>query len=128
MIPSRFLLKLDEQLSLSTIMVAPPSRHACLTCTTIIWNALVVLVLNELDDDFLLRLNLQHLQHEAQKLRRLLISPVSAPQVSQHHGLVHKSLRRETEAVLLPVPGPKATKRQTILEMLRDHHHATLLN
>lgn len=66
--------------------------------------SLIIFVLYELDDDLLLRLYLQHLEHQAQKLGGLLVTAESAPEVRQHHRLVDERLRRQPEAVFLPVP------------------------
>lgn len=57
-------------------------------------NPLIVLVLYELDDDLLLRLNLEHLQHQAKELGGLLVPAKSASQVCEHHRLVHKRFGR----------------------------------
>mmetsp|Transcript_13663 Transcript_13663/g.39810 ORF Transcript_13663/g.39810 Transcript_13663/m.39810 type:complete len:259 (-) Transcript_13663:117-893(-) len=63
---------------------------------------LVVLVFDKLDDDFLLRLQLEHLQHEAQELGGLDVAAVRAPNVLEAHSTVHKGFRRQTEAELFP--------------------------
>ena len=49
---------------------------------------LEVLVLDELDDDVLLGLDLEHLEHEAEEGSRLYVSAVNSANVSQLHGLL----------------------------------------
>lgn len=53
---------------------------------------LEVLVFDELHDDVLLGLDLQHLQRQAQEWRGLDVPAVDAPHVLQLHGLVHHQL------------------------------------
>lgn len=55
---------------------------------------LVILVLDELDDDFFLRLNLEHLHDEAHEGSWLAVTTVSAAEVVKLHGLVDQGLRR----------------------------------
>ena len=66
-------------------------------------NVLVISVLDELEDNFLLWLNLQHLQEQAEKLGRPAISSVSAPNVLEIHRFVEDRLRCQGEAVLFRV-------------------------
>jgi hypothetical protein len=83
-------------------------------------DSLVVLIQDELDDDLLLGLELEHLQDEAHELARLVEPPVHATIVRQRDRLVDQSLRREAEAVLLPVLAPVDLLPQDLLdEVLR---------
>ena len=66
-------------------------------------NALVVLVLNELLDDLVLWLNLEHLEDQAEELRRAPIAAVRASHALEVDRLVDDRLGVEREAVLLPV-------------------------
>lgn len=64
---------------------------------------LVVVVLDELDDDVLLGLDLEHLHDEAHKGGRLAVAAEGAAYVVELHGLVDEGLGGEAEALLLPV-------------------------
>jgi hypothetical protein len=64
---------------------------------------LVVLVLDELDDNVLVGLDLQHLECEAEERSWLAIPSVAAAGMVELHGLVDQRLRGEPEALLLPV-------------------------
>lgn len=57
--------------------------------------ALVVLVFDELDDDLLRGLNLQHLQDEAQEVAGLICTAVCATHVIKLNGAVHQRFRCE---------------------------------
>lgn len=74
------------------------------TKTDIKYNKLLVLgVFDELNDDFLVGLNLEHLHNKAHKRGGFAVAAVSAAEVVELHGLVDQRLRREAEALLLPV-------------------------
>lgn len=73
--------------------------------------SLVVVVFDELDDNLLLRLNLQHLQDETQELGGLLVASKRAAQVCKRHRLIDQSLRSQPEAVLLPVAASDHKKK-----------------
>ena len=66
---------------------------------------LVVLVLDELDDDVLVGLDLEHLEGEAEEGGRPAVAAMGAAGVVELHGLVDEGLRREAEALPLPVVG-----------------------
>lgn len=66
-------------------------------------NVLVILVLNELLDDLMFWLNLQHLQYQAQELRRAPVATKSAANTLQIDSLVDHRLSVEGKTVLLPV-------------------------
>jgi hypothetical protein len=55
-------------------------------------DALVVLVANELDDDVLLRLDLQHLQDETDEVRGLVVGATHAADMVQLDGAINKRL------------------------------------
>ena len=78
----------------------------------------VVLVLDELDDDLLLWLQLQQLEHQAHEVSGLPLSAVGAPHVGQGHRLVHQGLGRQPEAVLLPVHGLPYLGAQDLLNQI----------
>lgn len=64
---------------------------------------LVILVLDELDDDVLVGLDLEHLEGEAEEGGGLAVAAVGAAGVVELHGLVDEGLGGEAEALLLPV-------------------------
>jgi hypothetical protein len=64
---------------------------------------LVVLVLDELDDDVLVGLDLEHLEDEAEEGGGLARAAEGAAEVVELHGLVDERLGGEAEALLLPV-------------------------
>ena len=66
-------------------------------------NVLVISVLDELEDDFLLRLNLQHLQEQAEKLGRPAVAAVRAPNVLEIHRFIEDRLSCQGETVLFRV-------------------------
>jgi hypothetical protein len=72
----------------------PPTHEA---------HILELLVLDELDDDVLVGLDLQHLQDQAEELGRLAHAAERAAHAAQLHGLVDDRLGIEAEALLLPV-------------------------
>lgn len=69
-------------------------------------NVLEVLVFDELHDDVLLGLDLQHLQRQAQERRRLNVPAVDAPHVFELHGFVHHQLGCEKDG-----PSARAPRR-----------------
>lgn len=66
-------------------------------------NILVILVLDELDDDVLVGLDLQHLEREAEERGGLAVAAVGPAGVVELHSLVDQRLGGEAEALLLPV-------------------------
>lgn len=64
-----------------------------------------VLILDELHDDVLLRLNLKHLQREAEEGSGLDVAAINSSDEPQLHGFVDDQLGGETETFLLPVFG-----------------------
>ena len=66
-------------------------------------HVLVLLVLDQLDDDLLVGLDLEHLEHQADERRRHPVAAVGAADVLQLDRLVDERVRGEREAVLLPV-------------------------
>lgn len=55
-------------------------------------NSLKILVFNELDDDVFLRLDLKHLQRQAEERSRFDVSTVNPSNKLQLHGFVHHQL------------------------------------
>lgn len=66
-------------------------------------NVLVISVLDELEDDFLFWLNLQHLQEQTEKLGRPAVASVRAPNVLEIHRFVEDRLGCQGETVLFRV-------------------------
>ena len=62
---------------------------------------LVVLVLDELEDNFLVGLDLEHLEGEAEEGGRPAVAVVGAAGVVELHGLVDEGLRQATEELYL---------------------------
>lgn len=55
-------------------------------------NSLEILIFDELDDDVFLRLNLQHLQREAEEGSGLDVSAINSTDILQLHGFVNNQL------------------------------------
>jgi hypothetical protein len=61
------------------------------------------LIQNELLNDFLLRLYLQHFQHQTHERSRLALSAVGAAYKLEVNGLIDKSLGRQSKTMFFPV-------------------------
>lgn len=85
--------------------IPPQIRNLSHTLKELHWrNQLLVLgILNELNNNFLVGLNLEHLHNKAHERGGLAGASMSAAEVIELHGLVDQRLRREPEALLLPV-------------------------
>ena len=81
-------------------------------------DVLVVLLFDELEDDLLLGLDLQHFEHEAHKLGGLAIPAVRPADVSQLHPLVDQRLGCQPEAVLLPEQIGVDLRAQNLLDQI----------
>lgn len=64
---------------------------------------LVIVVFDEFDDDILFGLDLEHLHDKAHEGSGLAVAAVSSADVVQLHCLVDQRLRRQSEALFLPV-------------------------
>ena len=66
-------------------------------------NVIVILILDKLYYDVLLRLDLEHLQDETHEGSQLSVAAVGSAEVVELHGFVDERLRCETKALLLPL-------------------------
>lgn len=64
---------------------------------------LVVFVFDELNDDLLFGLDLEHFDDQTEERSGLPVAAEGAAEVVDLHGLVDERLRREAEALLLPI-------------------------
>lgn len=66
-------------------------------------NELVIFIFDEFDDDFFVRLNLEHLHNQTHKRSRFTAAAKGTTDMVEFHSFVDQSLRRKTKALLLPV-------------------------
>ena len=93
--------------------------------STVPRGVLVVFVFDELQNDFLLWLDLKHLQDQAHERRRPSGSTMCAADVIQFHGAVHQRLCCQTEAMLLPVTVVINTLPQQRLDQVLCEQHTS---
>ena len=79
-------------LCLFTWLTKNRERHQSSLQFTAAWNSLEILIFDELYNDVFFRLNLQHLQSEAEERSGLNVSTINSTNILQLHGFVHNQL------------------------------------